>query len=147
MKGYWVDKLGNKYGPFDPQLDGFPNAGQVVRAFCDQAGMTQLQLAKELGKQERWIREMERENKVPDVVSKRRTLAAILKIPVALFGLTTLGEETLLKRVTDTPTAPTVILGKTNFASLQSSLKATWNLAFAKGGPAAIQAAGVVLFF
>lgn len=98
---YW-GKEGH-YGPFDVQDDGWPNAGQVMRSFREQAGMTAKTFGVLYGKEikkdrklicERWILEMELENKVPVDITRRRVIARLLHIPPALLGLASLEEVT-----------------------------------------------------
>lgn len=90
---------GGQYGPFTMQADGWPDAGQVMRYFREKHGLTAKELGKlygkEVGKQgkpvcERWILEMELENKVPTDITRRRVIARLLHIPPALFGLASL---------------------------------------------------------
>ena len=81
--GNWWDA----YGPFDPDEDGYPNAGQVVRHYRLLKGWTPAQLGQSLDKSPRWVQAMEHENAVPEAISRRRALAAMLDIPPLLLGL------------------------------------------------------------
>lgn len=94
---YWG--AGGQFGPFDSQDDGWPNAGQVMRYFREKSGMTAKAFGKLYGKEvrengkpicERWILEMELENKVPTDITRRRVIARLLSIPSVLFGLASL---------------------------------------------------------
>jgi len=64
---YWWDA----YGPFDPDEDGYPNAGQVVRHYRLLKGWTPADLG--------------------EAISRRRALARILGIPPLLLGLAAFG--------------------------------------------------------
>lgn len=97
QKIFWDE--GGQYGPFDVQYDGWPNAGQVMRFFREKMGLTAKAFGKLYGKEvnkdgrlicERWILEMELENKVPSDISRRRVIANLLKIPPILLGLASL---------------------------------------------------------
>jgi hypothetical protein len=101
---YWGEE--GLYGPFVAQEDGWPNAGQVMRFFRDKAGMTAKTFGKFYGKEtrvdgkpigERWILEMELENKVPTDITRRRIIAHLLHIPLGLFGLASLEDVTQVK--------------------------------------------------
>ena len=48
---------------------------------------------------ERWILEMELENKVPTDITRRRAIARLLSIPFALFGLASLEDILATKRM------------------------------------------------
>lgn len=104
---YWGE--GGQYGPFDIQKDGewagWPDFGQVMRYFRKR--VRPKLSAKAFGALygnavnngspigERWILEMELENKVPVDMSKRRAIAQLLHIPPMLFGLAVLEEMKL----------------------------------------------------
>jgi hypothetical protein len=94
---YWGE--GGQFGPFDVQEDGWPNAGQVMRYFREKRRLTAKRFGKLYGKEvskdqepisERWILEMELENKVPIDITRRRIIARLLGIPPVLFGLASL---------------------------------------------------------
>lgn len=96
---YWG--AGGQFGPFVSQEDGWPNAGQVMRYFREKSGLTAKTFGRLYGKKiredgkpicERWILEMELENKVPTDITRRRVIAQLLQIPPALFGLASLEE-------------------------------------------------------
>ena len=106
---YWGE--GGTYGPFDVQAEGewagWPHAGQVTRYFRKRAKLSARAFGELYGREvnedqspvsERWILEMELENKVPVDINKRKTIARLLKIPPILFGLATLEEVTLEPR-------------------------------------------------
>ena len=105
---YWGE--GGQYGPFDVQTDGewaeWPDFGQVMRYFRKKVrpklsakgfGVLYGQAVNADGSAigERWILEMELENKVPLDINKRKTIARLLKIPPMLFGLAVLDDITL----------------------------------------------------
>src|SRR6266702_6720495 len=86
---------------FDIQEDGWPNAGQVMRFFRERSGMTAKAFGKLYGHAikkdgkpicERWILEMELENKVPSDITRRRVIASLLHIPPTLLGLASLSD-------------------------------------------------------
>jgi tetratricopeptide (TPR) repeat protein len=101
---YWGK--GGQYGPFDVQEDGWPDAGQVMRSFREKRGITAKAFGKLYGKEmrengkpicERWILEMELENKVPTDITRRRIIARLLSIPPTLLGLASLEDTILLQ--------------------------------------------------
>jgi transcriptional regulator with XRE-family HTH domain len=82
---------------------GFPLSGQVIKYYREQMKYidpetgkekhwTQADLARRLGVTELMVRLMETKDKGLDSVERRRVLAALLKIPPALLGLSSLGE-------------------------------------------------------
>jgi tetratricopeptide (TPR) repeat protein len=102
QKIFWGE--GGQYGPFDVQSDGWPHGGQVMRFFREKMGLTAKAFGKLYGEEvnkdgrpicERWILEMELENKVPSDISRRRVIANLLKIPPILLGLASLEDLTL----------------------------------------------------
>ncbi len=80
---FWWDV----YGPFDPDEDRYPNAGQVVKHYRLLKRWSPAQLGEAMGKTARWVQAMEHDNMVPEAISRRRALAAILGIPPILLGL------------------------------------------------------------
>lgn len=105
---YWGD--GGQFGPFPAQEDGWPNAGQVMRYFREKAGISAKAFGKLYGKEirgggkpicERWILEMELENKVPSDITRRRVIAGLLEIPPVLFGLASLADLTTEPQMRD----------------------------------------------
>lgn len=106
---YWGEN--GQYGPFDIQRDGewagWPDFGQVMRYFRKQvrpklsAKAFGVLYGKEFNADgsaigERWILDMELNNKVPVDINKRKTIARLLNIPPMLFGLATL-EDIILE--------------------------------------------------
>ena len=104
---YWGE--GGKYGPFDIQADGewagWPDVGQVLRSFRKEAGLSAKAFGKLYGEavnadgsavSERWILNMELENKVPVDIGRRKLLTRLLNIPPMLLGLAML-EDIQLK--------------------------------------------------
>ncbi len=77
--------------------DGYPLPGKVVKyyreqmKYLDKTGKvrhwTQVELAQRLGITEIMVNLMENQNKGLDSIERRRTLAAILRIPPVLLGL------------------------------------------------------------
>lgn len=105
---YWGEN--GQYGPFAIQPSGewagWPDFGQVMRYFRKQstpklsAKAFGVLYGKEVNADgsaigERWILDMELENKVPVDMNKRKTIARLLKIPPMLFGLATLEDLVL----------------------------------------------------
>ena len=104
---YWG--AGGQFGPFVAQEDGWPNAGQVMRYFREKSDLTAKTFGKLYGKKiredgkpicERWILEMELENKVPIDITRRRVIAQLLQIPPALFGLASYLRKSFLPQKT-----------------------------------------------
>lgn len=137
LVAYWGD--GGQYGPFDVQEDGWPHAGQVQRFFRIKKGLS----AKEFGRiygaevsingeaiSERWIREMEQENKVPVDINRRRIIARLLGIPPALLGLATLEDITSIPPVLSSPpvlSAPGALKG-VDIDKFRSNIQQRWKL-------------------
>src|SRR5260370_2834504 len=101
---YWGE--GGQYGPFAVQKDGWPDAGQVMRYFREKLGITAKVFGKLYGKEvrengkpicERWILEMELENKVPTDITRRRIIAQLLYIPPTLLGLASLEDAIIIR--------------------------------------------------
>src|SRR5712691_11701042 len=82
---HWWDS----YGPFDPDPndENFPHAGQVIRHYRLMKKWTPAQLGEALDKSARWVQTMEKDNEVPELISRRRALANMLNIPPILLGL------------------------------------------------------------
>jgi len=97
---FWVDKQGNVYGPFTPQQDGFPNAGEVVQFYRMANKLSTKELAARWGVKQRWIETMEHDNTVPTNITRRRALASILGIPPFLLGLASLDDYFVRHEVT-----------------------------------------------
>jgi hypothetical protein len=112
---YWGE--GGQIGPFDVQEDGWPHAGQVMRYFREKLDITAKTFGKLYGKEvrengkpicERWILEMELENKVPTDITRRRIIAHLLSIPPVLLGLASL-EDVLIQQEQEQPSPPTTV--------------------------------------
>lgn len=95
---FWGEK--GEYGPFTVQEDGWPNAGEVIRHYRKNLGISAEELAKRYGEAigeqvtARWILKMEQQNKVPTDITRRRALIKILSIPPMLLGLASLEQVT-----------------------------------------------------
>jgi hypothetical protein len=105
---YWGE--GGQYGPYHAQEDGWPNAGEVQRDYREQADLSADEFAllyseelKKLGKENKkgksgaegkvsgtWVLNMEKQNRVPTDITRRRVIARLLHIPSLLLGLATL---------------------------------------------------------
>ncbi len=139
---YWGE--GGTYGPFEVQtegeLAGWPHAGQVMRYFRKKARLSAKAFGILYGREvseggsavsERWILEMELENKIPVDITKRKTIARLLKIPPILFGLATLEDVRLepRPRTLSTVTAHThlqhVVVDTTKY---QNNVRTIWQL-------------------
>lgn len=113
---YWGE--GGQFGPFEAQLDGWPNAGQVMRHFREKRGISATEFARmyseelekrdlhKKGKQGKggkvtaiWILNMEKQNSVPNDIMRRRIIAQLLNIPLALFGLAELSHISIPSQV------------------------------------------------
>ncbi len=112
---YWGE--GGKHGPFAVQANGewagWPDFGQVMRYFRKKAKLSAAVFGAIYGAEAnedgspvsaRWIHEMESQNRVPVDITKRRTIARLLKIPPMLFGLATLDD--LIMDLKPYPQAP-----------------------------------------
>src|SRR5258708_39332423 len=124
---YWGEE--GEYGPFSVQEDGWPNAGEVMRAYRLKLGLSAAEVArrysealKSLSKCKKegaqvkpvsatWILNMENENRVPTDITRRRLLADLLQIPPMLFGLGSFA-QVLFKPKAETsalPMGPTIL--------------------------------------
>lgn len=141
---YWGE--GGQYGPFAAQEEGewagWPNFGQVMRYFRKKIkpklsakafgvlyGETINADGSAIG--ERWILDMELENKVPVDINKRKTIARLLQIPPMLFGLATLEDLKLEPH----PQVQTVMTGQTKLVKVaadttryQHNIRTIWQL-------------------
>jgi hypothetical protein len=141
---FWEE--GGLYGPFEVQQEGewagWPDFGQVMRYFRKRkARLSSKAFGVLYGKEvnadgsaiaEGWIREMETQNKVPVDITKRKTIARLLKIPPMLFGLAVLEDVTIVPQVQP---AATAIAGKTRLARVaidttkyQHNVRTIWQL-------------------
>ncbi len=139
---YWGE--GGIYGPFEVQTEGewtgWPHAGQVMRYFRKKAKLSAKAFGILYGREvnedgsavsERWMLEMELENKIPVDITKRKTIARLLKIPPILFGLATLEEVTLELR----PHMLPIVAGQTHLQRVavdttkyQNNVHTIWQL-------------------
>jgi transcriptional regulator with XRE-family HTH domain len=99
MKHYWRDNHGAVYGPYSKQKDGHPNAGEVIRSYREKMKLTQAGLALQLGVTRLQVIRMENQNKVSELLSRRRAIADILKIPPVLLGVSVVGSDFFLELV------------------------------------------------
>lgn len=119
---YWWDG----YGPFDPDEDNYPNAGQVVRHYRLLKKWSPAQLGEAMGKTARWVQAMEKDNQVPEAISRRRALAAILGIPPLLLGLAPIER---MGRVLEAVTAQKhTKIESTTLAQYHETLRLYWEL-------------------
>jgi tetratricopeptide (TPR) repeat protein len=84
-KYFWRDKQGTIYGPFRMDEEGNPRAGDVVRHYRLLKQRSQKALGEELEKTARWVRSMEENNMVPEMISRRKALIRVLGIPPILL--------------------------------------------------------------
>jgi transcriptional regulator with XRE-family HTH domain len=124
---YWKDNQGNIYGPFSKQDDGFPNAGEVVRYYRELKGMSKRKLAEALGVHRLWIIKMENENKVPELISRRRAISRILGIPSALLGISALGQSNYLQLVEEAHASHPVVIEAYSLDDLHEYLNNAWD--------------------
>src|SRR6266487_372062 len=109
----WWIKLG--FPAFDAGPDGFPRPGQVIRHFrlqklkADGKPWTQRDVAQVLGKQELAIRDMELRDIGLNNISRRRFLAHLFNIPPILLGLTTISQQSRVRRQGTPVSAPKVL--------------------------------------
>jgi tetratricopeptide (TPR) repeat protein len=137
-KAYWGKE--GEYGPFTPQKDGWPNAGEVVRHYrlAKQLSYSELAL---LYQQEtgdtatrQWMSLMEHKNRVPVDITRRQALVRILEIPPILLGLGSLN-EILPKEAPPASSGgssgPTVLKRQTVATDLEiyeTSIRSNWQL-------------------
>lgn len=143
---YYWGKDG-QYGPFALQQTGewagWPDFGQVMRYFRKRirpklsAKAFGVLYGKEVNADgsaigERWILDMELENKVPVDINKRKTIARLLNIPPMLFGLATLEDIILEPHSQGLPIAGTGQTRLTRVAAdttrYQNTVRTIWQL-------------------
>jgi hypothetical protein len=137
---YWGE--GGSYGPFALQTDGdwvgWPDFGQVLRYFRKKAKLSAKAFGERYGKVinadgsaigERWILDMELQNKVPVDIGRRKTLAKLLNIPPMLFGLAVLEDMTLEPQQYRTTTGQTKLTRVgLDTAMYQKNIRSIWHL-------------------
>jgi tetratricopeptide (TPR) repeat protein len=84
-KYFWKDKQGNIYGPFRMDEEGNPHGGDVVQHYRLLKHLSPKALGAELGKTKRWVTQMEHDNMVPELISRRKALLRVLGIPPVLL--------------------------------------------------------------
>jgi tetratricopeptide (TPR) repeat protein len=132
-KRYWVDRDGNIYGPFSAQDDDFPCAGEVIQFYRKQLELSVHDFALTLKVSPRRVQVMEKDNKVPDSMERRRFIAKTLKIPPILLGLASvdvfLRPADALEAKGATITASTrLIVDQKAISQYQSQLGWFWSL-------------------
>lgn len=123
---YWGE--GGQYGPYHAQEDGWPNAGEVQRDYREKRGVSASEFAlryseelQKLGKQNKkgksgtqgkisgtWVLNMEKQNRVPTDIERRRIIARLLDIPPMLFGLAML-QDVVMQPQKEAPMEPIVV--------------------------------------
>lgn len=93
----WQDKQGNIYGPFRMDEEGNPHAGDVVQHYRLLKHISPKVLGKELDKSARWVQLMEKENTVPELISRRKALIRVLGIPPLLLFPNLYGDDDLVR--------------------------------------------------
>ena len=94
---FWQDKQGNIYGPFRRDEAGNPHAGDVVQHYRLLRNISTGTLGKELGKSARWVQIMEKENMVPELISRRKLIVKALGIPPILLFPNLYGDDDLMR--------------------------------------------------
>jgi transcriptional regulator with XRE-family HTH domain len=125
---YWKDHQGNIYGPYSKQGDGFPNAGEVVRYYREIKRMSKRELAAALGVHRVWIIRMENENKVPELISRRRAISRILGIPPVLLGISALGTNNYLQLIEESHAARPLVVEPYSLVDMHEYLDNAWDL-------------------
>jgi tetratricopeptide (TPR) repeat protein len=97
MKYFWRDKQGNVHGPFRMDGDGNPRGGDVVQYYRLLKHKTQKALGEELEKTARWVRSMEEQNMVPEMISRRKAIIKVLGIPPILLFPNLYGSDDLVR--------------------------------------------------
>lgn len=75
------------YGPFEPGENNLPCLGQVIRYYRELRQWKVKDLADALGQTPRHIYEIESSANMPELISRRQSIAQLLKIPPVLLGL------------------------------------------------------------
>ncbi|GHO99461.1 hypothetical protein KSF_095090 [Reticulibacter mediterranei] len=96
-KYFWQDTRENVYGPFRMDEEGNPRTGDVIRHYRLLRHISTGALGKELGKSARWVQIMEKENMVPELISRRKLIIKALGIPPILLFPNLYGDEDLVK--------------------------------------------------
>ncbi|EFH80512.1 helix-turn-helix domain-containing protein [Ktedonobacter racemifer] len=134
-KTFWGAK--GEYGPFTPQEDGWPHAGEVIRHYRRTLKMSAEELAKQYGEATnsqvtaRWILKMEQQNKVPTDFSRRRILIKILNIPPLLLGLASL-ESIAYHALTQTQAPSTLAYLSLDMEWYSKEARIFWQLHYAQ---------------
>jgi transcriptional regulator with XRE-family HTH domain len=110
----WKEKYGHL---FDEDEDGLPVSGQVIMYFRERRHLTTEELAKVLLLTKRTVERMEHENLFLDSITRRRAIAAALRIPPMLLGITTFRGMPMLQ-VSQSPTVQTT--AKTATTSIET---------------------------
>lgn len=123
---YWW----STYGPFDPDPtdSNNPNAGQVVRYYRHLKKWTPAQLGEALHKSTRWVQAMEHDNTVPEAISRRRILAAVLGIPTILLGLAHVENENTPPEPINVRSAKKINVGTRTLEQYQEILRLYWEV-------------------
>src|SRR2546421_23618 len=98
--------------------------GKIIREYREQAGLTQDELARRIGKSRRTLITIEQNACVNDT-KLRRTLAWALHIPPQLLDLpeTTLAETAILYPLKDLPTSSSKPLSRENYETYTENLR------------------------
>ncbi len=113
------------YGPFDPDENNLPHLGQVIRYYRELRQWKAKDLADALGQTPRHIYEIESSTNMPELISRRQTIAQLLKIPPVLLGLSIVLPESGL----DTEKAGTVLtINPQTMSMYESMLVLSWEL-------------------
>ncbi|GHO98712.1 hypothetical protein KSF_087600 [Reticulibacter mediterranei] len=132
---FWGEQ--GAYGPFPMQADGWPHAGEVIRHYRRRKNMSAETLAQRYGQAihtpitARWIFKMERQNKVPTDITRRRILAELLEIPACLLGLASLN-IVLYRPPTATQTPPLLTYTHLDLERHQKDAQLFWKLHYAQ---------------
>jgi tetratricopeptide (TPR) repeat protein len=105
-KYYWKDKQGNIYGPFRMDEEGNPHGGDVVQHYRLLKHLSPKALGAEPGKTKRWVTQMEHDNMVPELISRRKALIRVLGIPPILLFPNIFEDDDLVRIETQQKTPP-----------------------------------------
>jgi len=105
-KYFWHDKQGNIYGPFRRDEEGNPHGGDVVQHYRLLKHISCKTLGLELGKSARWVQLMEKENAVPELISRRQALMRVLGIPPILLFPNLYADDDLVRLETQQKIIP-----------------------------------------
>jgi tetratricopeptide (TPR) repeat protein len=141
---FWQDKQGNIYGPFRSDEEGNPHCGDVIQHYRLLRNTSTSTLGRELDKTARWVQQMEKDNAVPELISRRKLIIKALGIPPILLFPNLYGDDDLV-RVGNQPNLPLTqeyrsnASGSIDLRYCNELLQLYWNSYHANGGQNLLQ--------